>query len=96
LILALLLFVIISQFNLIAKEVTAVAGLLTLLGVFHSVVNTIGNIIQRAVSEATETIRGSVIDTIRNSTLQEAINKAIFIPPAGAHQEVVQNTQSKG
>ncbi len=95
LILALLLFVIISQFNLIAKEVTAVAGLLTLLGVFHSVVNTISNIMQRAVSEATGTFRGSVIDTIRNSTLQEAINKAIFIPPAGAHQEVVQNTQSK-
>ena len=96
LILALLLFVIISQFNLIAKEVTAVAGLLTLLGVFHSVVNIVGNIMQRAVSEATGTFRGSVIDTIRNSTLQEAINKAIFIPPAAAHQEVVQNTPSKG
>lgn len=94
-ILALLLFVIISQFNFIAKEVTAVVGLLTLLGVFHSVVNTLGNIIQRAVSEATGTFRGSVIDSIRNSTLQEAINKAIFIPPAAAHQEVVQNTKSK-
>jgi len=95
LILALLLYVIISNINPITKEVTVVVALLTALGITHSVVNATGSILQRAVSEVTGYIRGSVIDNIRHSTQQQEVNKATFIPPAVVDQKVAQNAQVK-
>lgn len=93
LILALLLFVIISNLNPITKEVTAVVALLTALGITHTVVNTTGSILQKAVSEVTGTIRGSVIDNISHSTQQQEVNTATYIPPAGANQKVAQKAR---
>jgi hypothetical protein len=93
LILALLLFVIISNLNPITKEVTAVVALLTALGITHTVVNATGSILQKAVSEVTGTIRGSVIDNIRHSTQQQEVNTATYIPPAGADLKVAQKAR---
>lgn len=96
LILALLLYVIISNFNIITKEVTAVVGLLAAFGIIHTLVNTAGNILQKAVSEVTGTFRGTVIDNIRHSTQQQEVNKVTFIPPAIANKQVAQKAQVKG
>jgi hypothetical protein len=96
LIVALLLFVIISNFNIIAKEVAAVISLLTAFGVTHTLVNSAGNILQKAVSEVTGTFRGSVIDNIRHSTQQEEVNKATFIPPAIVKRQMARNAQATG
>jgi hypothetical protein len=82
LILALLWYVIVSNFNLLTKEVSAVIALLAAFGITHTVVDATGNILQKAVSEATGTFKGTFIDNIKHSTQQEAINKATFIPPS--------------
>jgi hypothetical protein len=95
-ILGLLLFVIISNPSIITKDVAAVVALLTTFGVIHTLGGTVGNILEKAVSEVTGTFRGTVIDNIRHSAQQEAVNKATFIPPASAHQNAAQNTQVKG
>jgi len=81
LILALLLYVIVSNFNLLTKEVSAVIALLAAFGITHTLIDATGNILQKAVSEATGTFKGTFIDNIKHSTQQEAINKATFIPP---------------
>jgi hypothetical protein len=44
----------------------------------------------------TGNFKGTVIDNIRHSTQQDAVNKATFIPPASVNPKVVQNTQAKG
>jgi hypothetical protein len=95
-ILGLLLFVIISNPSIITKDVAAVVALLTTLGITHTLGSTVGNILEKAVSEVTGTFRGTVIDNIRHSTQQEAVNKATFISPASTNQNVAQNTQVKG
>jgi len=96
LILALLLFVIIpnfSHFNIITKEVAGVVAALTAFGITHDIVNNAGNILQKAVSEATGTFKGSVIDNIRSSTQQQAVNNATLIHPTSVSQNVAQNTK---
>ncbi len=97
-ILGLLLFVIISNPSIITKDIAAVVALLTTLGITHTLGSTVGNILEKAVSEVTGTFRGTVIDNIRHSTQQEAVNKATFIPPASpsAKQNIGQNLQVKG
>lgn len=95
-ILGLLLFVIISNPSIITKDVAAVVALLTTLGVAHTLGSTIGNVLEKAVSEVTGTFRGTVIDNIRHSTQQEAVNKATFIPPASAKHSIGQNIQVRG
>ncbi|MDQ6644416.1 MAG: hypothetical protein M3Y76_08200 [Chloroflexota bacterium] len=82
LILALLLYVIVSNFNLLTKEVSAVIALLAAFGITHTLIDATGNILQKAVSEATGTFKGTFIDNIKHSTQQEAINKATLIPPS--------------
>jgi hypothetical protein len=94
--LGILLFVIISNPTIITKDVAAVIALLTTLGITHTLGSTVGNILEKAVSEVTGTFRGTVIDNIRHTTQQEAVNKATFISPASANQNVVQNTQARG
>jgi hypothetical protein len=96
LILALLIYVIITSPNIITKEVAVVAGLLSTLGITHTITSNAGDILQKAVSEVTGTFKGSVIDNIRHSTQQEEVNKSTFIPPAMVNQKVAQNTQVKG
>jgi hypothetical protein len=95
-VLVLLLFVIISNFNVITKDVAAIVALLTTLGILNSLGKTVGNLLENAVSEVTGTFRGTVIDNISHSTQQEAVNKATFIPPAVDKQNMGQTTQVKG
>jgi len=95
LIVALLVFLIVSNLNIVTKEITAIIGLLTAFGITNSLVNTIGGIFQKAVADVTGTVRGSVIDNIKHSTQQLAVNQATFIPPTTVHQQVAQNPQKK-
>jgi hypothetical protein len=95
LVLAFLVYVIVSNLNIITKEFTAVVALLTAFGITHTLVDTTGNILQKAVSEATGTFKGTVIDNIKHSTQQEAINKATIIPPPTVNQPVAQTPQVK-
>ena len=94
-IVALLVFLIVSNLNIVAKEITAIIGLLTAFGITNSLVNTIGGLFQKAVSDVTGTVRGSVIDNIKHSTQQMAVNQATFIPPNTVHQRAAQNPQTK-
>jgi uncharacterized protein YqhQ len=96
LVVALLVFLIVSNLNIVTKEITAIIGLLTAFGITNSLVNTIGGIFQKAVADVTGTVRGSVIDNIKHSTQQLAVNQATFIPPTTVHQQVAQNPQKKG
>jgi hypothetical protein len=95
LIVALLVFLIVSNLNIVNKEITAVIGLLAAFGITHSLVNTIGGILQKAISEVTGTFRGSVIDNIKHSMQQQAVNQATFIPLATVSQQLAQNPQVK-
>lgn len=95
LIVALLVFLIISNLNIVTKEITAVIGLLTAFGITNSLANTIGGIFQKAISDVTGSFRGSVIDNIKHSTQQQDVNQATFIPPVTVNQQVARNPQSK-
>ncbi len=95
-ILGLLLFVIISNPSIITKDVAAVVALLTTLGIINSLGKTVGNLLDNAVSKVTGNFRGTVIENIRHSTQQDAVNKATFIPLASPNPKVAQNTQVKG
>jgi hypothetical protein len=95
LIVALLVFLIISNLNIVTKEITAIIGLLTAFGITNSLVNTIGGIFQKAISDVTGTVRGSVIDNIKHSTQQMAVNQATSIPPNTVQQQAAQNPQTK-
>jgi hypothetical protein len=95
LVLALLVYVIVSNLTVITKEVTAAVAILTAFGITHTLVDATGNILQKTVSEATGTFKGSVIDNIKHSSQQEAVNKATFILPPGVNQQGAQITQVK-
>jgi hypothetical protein len=83
LILALLIYVIFStNFAIIAKEFTAVIGIVVAFALSHNLLNTAGNILEKAVSEVSVTIRGSVIENIRHTVQQEEVNDGTIIPPA--------------
>ncbi len=82
-ILVILLIVIISQFSsLIIKEISAVIGVVVAFALSHNLLNTAGNILEKAVSDVSGTIRGSVIENIRHTIQQEEVNDGTIIPPA--------------
>jgi hypothetical protein len=87
LILALLLYVILSNFDMIVKEISAVIGLVVAFVISHNLLSTIGGILERAVSEVSGTIKGSMLDTIRFTNQQEEVNEGTLIPPAIADQQ---------
>jgi len=102
---ALLLFVIFSHLNVIVTAVTAGAGFLAATGIAHSVMTSIGGILEKALSgntlqkveaRATEGVKVSMIDSVWNSTQQQAVNKATCILPAGIDPKVAQKPQAKG
>ena len=94
-IVALLVFLIVSNLSIVTKEITAIIGLLTAFGITNSLVNTLSGIFQKAIADVTGTVRGSVIDNIKHSTQQMAVNQATFIPPTTAQQPVAHNPQAK-
>jgi hypothetical protein len=85
-VIALVVIVILLNQNVVIKGIAAAAGLLTTLGIAQILGNNAGNIVQKAVTDATASIKGSYLDQIWNSTLQKAVNQGIYIPPAGVNQ----------
>jgi hypothetical protein len=82
-ILVILLIVIISQFSsILIKEISAVIGIVVAFALSHNLLSTAGNILEKAVSEVSETIKGSVIENIRHTIQQEEVNDGTIIPPA--------------
>ncbi len=96
-VIALVVIVILLYHNIFIVGITAVGGLLTTLGIAQTLGNNAGNIVQKAVADATATIKGSYLDQIWNSTQQKAVNQAIYIPPASVdqNQKAVQNPPAK-
>jgi hypothetical protein len=83
LLLVILLIVVISQFNTpIVKEISAVVGLIVAFAFSHNLLNNVGNILEKAVSDVSATIKGSVIENIRHTIQQEEVNVGTLIPPA--------------
>lgn len=82
-IIVILAIVILSNHNIIVTGVTAATGLLTLLGTYHSVATNVGSLLQKAASQATSDLKGSLVDSLWNSTQQKEVNKGLYIPPAG-------------
>ncbi len=88
LMLALLVYVIFSNSgSAIAKQFTAGLGLVIAFVVSHNLLSTGGRILEQAVSEVSETIKGSVIGNIRQTILQEEVNDGTFIPPPIVNQQ---------
>ena len=82
-ILVILLIVVISQFSSpIVKEISAVIGIVVAFALSHNLLNTAGNILEKAVSDVSVTIRGSVIENIRHTVQQEEVNDGTLKPPA--------------
>ena len=82
-IVGLLVLVIVSNPNIILTGVTAAAGLLTLLGTYHTVVTNVGGILEKAASHTAGELKGSLIDSLWNSTQQKEVNQAMYVAPAG-------------
>jgi hypothetical protein len=82
-ILVILLIVVISQFSSpIVKEISAVIGIVVAFALSHNLLSTASNILEKAVSEVSETIKGSVIENIRHTIQQEEVNDGTLILPA--------------
>lgn len=86
LVVALVVIVILLNPNLIIVGITAVGGFLTTLGISQTLVKNADDILQKAVTDATATIKGSYLDQIWNSTQQKAVNQAVYIQPTGVDQ----------
>ena len=83
LLLVILLIVIISQISTpIVKEISAAIGVVVAFALSHNLLNTVGNILEKAVSDVSGTIKGSVIENIRHTVQQEEVNDGTIIPPA--------------
>lgn len=85
-VIALVVTVILLYHNSVVTGITAAGGLITTLGIAQILGNNTGNIVQKAVADATATIKGSYLDQIWNSTQQKAVNQAAYIPPASVNQ----------
>jgi hypothetical protein len=82
-IIGVLVFVIIQNPNLILTGVTTAAGLLALLGTYHTVATNVGGILEKAASHAVGEFKGSFVDALWNSTQQKEVNEGMYITPAG-------------
>lgn len=78
-ILALLLVVLLSHYDLVAKGIAAAAGFIAASGVTHMLGSNLGGLLQKATTEVT---KGSVICSIRESAQQQAVVKSTYIMPA--------------
>jgi hypothetical protein len=81
LIIAFVIYIIISYHNQIVTAITAAGGLLAAFGIAQTLQKNAGDILQKAVSDATATIKGSYLDGVWNATLQKEVNKAVFVAP---------------
>jgi hypothetical protein len=81
LILAILVVVIIVKFDAVVKGVTAVASLLALVAASHIALGNIGGIVEKALTDTTGAVKGSLFDSLWHSTQQQAVNQATLIQP---------------
>lgn len=81
LVLAFVIYLIVTYHNQIVAAVATAGGLLAIFGIIQNVQKSTGDVLQKAVSDATATIKGSYLDRVWNATLQKEVNKAVFVPP---------------
>ncbi len=67
--------------NQIVKEATGVISILAAFGIAQTVQKMSGDIFQKAIAGVDATIKGSYLDRVWNATLQQAVNKAVFVLP---------------
>lgn len=79
-ILALILVVLLSHYDLVAKGIAAAAGFIAASGVTHMLGTNLSGFLQKATTEVT---KGSVICSIRESSQQQAVVKSTYIMPSG-------------
>ncbi len=98
LIIAALVYVIVIYKNQIVQGVAALVAAVAATWIGQTVQKNAGNLLQSALSDAQATIKGSYtavegsyaalkgsyLDKVWNAALQEAVNKAIFVPPSFA------------
>ena len=82
-IIAVLALVILSNPNIIVTGVTTAAGLLALLGTYHTIATNVGSLLEKAASQAASDLKGSLVDSLWSSTQQKEVNEGMYIPPAG-------------
>src|SRR5579859_2102765 len=79
-ILALVLVVLLSHYDLVAKGIAAAAGFIAASGVTHMLGTNLSGFLQKATTDVAA-VRGSVIGSIRESTEREAVVKSTYIAP---------------
>jgi hypothetical protein len=75
------LVVIVANLGPIFKEITALAGLLALVGASHFALNNVVGVAEKALVHTGGAIKGSLIDATWHATQQEAVNGATCIMP---------------
>lgn len=80
-ILALILVVLLSHYDLVAKGIAAAAGFIAATGVTHLLGSNLGGFLQKATTDV-EATKGTVISGIRESAEQQAVVKSTYIAPA--------------
>ncbi|HVB75021.1 MAG TPA: hypothetical protein VNE38_15830 [Ktedonobacteraceae bacterium] len=82
LVLAFLVIVIVSKYDLIARAIAGAAGFIAALGITQALTSKVGDFIQKATTEVT---KGSVINNLRESAQQQAVNRSTCILPGGVN-----------
>lgn len=95
-ILAVVLVVVIVNFDAVVKAVTAVAGLLALASTAHFALSNINGIVEKALTQTTGAVKGSLIDSLWHSTQQKAVNQATLIAPPPLPQPPVSTPSPAG
>jgi hypothetical protein len=82
-VLVIALVVIVANLGVVVKGVTAVAGLLALVGASHFTLSNVSGIAEKALTHTEGAVKGSLVDSIWHSTQQKAVNEATCVlPPA--------------
>ncbi len=79
-IIGILVVVILRNPNIIVTSVGSAAGLLALLGTYHSIASNVGGVLQKAASKAAGELQGSFVDSLWNSSQQKEVNQAMCVP----------------
>ena len=83
-VLVIALTVVVANLGVVIKGVTAVAGLLALVGASHFTLSNVSGIAEKALTHTEGAVKGSLVDSIWHSTQQKAVNGATCILPPPA------------
>ncbi len=90
-VLVIALVVVVANLGVVIKGVTAVAGLLALVGASHFTLSNISGIAEKALTHTEGTVKGSLVDSIWHSTQQKAVNEATCILPPTVSTPPIKN-----